>query len=137
MEVVNSGCCICLEMFGTSKQEKIVAPHCGHLVHENCLDTWLRQNQVCPQCRCAVSRRDNRRIFMTNINRNRHRQTIDMPEIGSFVVFLAKTAVSDPKKALVALFVILALLAVFGVILISLMIPLTTYLVMRWCFTNE
>jgi hypothetical protein len=48
-------CCICLE--GYSEGETICAPitkSCDHVFHEGCILEWLKTNDHCPLCRCAL-----------------------------------------------------------------------------------
>ncbi|WOG28190.1 RING finger protein [Endozoicomonas sp. 8E] len=48
-------CPICLELF--DGREVTVLDPCNHMFHENCLETWLRQNTTCPYCRTIVRER--------------------------------------------------------------------------------
>jgi len=48
-------CSICLdECPGVDRSARIVAK-CGHKFHAECLETWLKRHDQCPNCRCTVS----------------------------------------------------------------------------------
>eukprot|EP00916_Digyalum_oweni_P003758 GHVL01006698.1.p1 GENE.GHVL01006698.1~~GHVL01006698.1.p1 ORF type:complete len:314 (+),score=19.34 GHVL01006698.1:18-959(+) len=42
-------CAICTESY--VDEDKVIHLSCGHVFHENCLQTWFRINQICPICR--------------------------------------------------------------------------------------
>lgn len=46
-------CTICYAVIGDS--ERCVTTKCGHSFHYDCLNEWLRINQVCPLCRSSIS----------------------------------------------------------------------------------
>lgn len=58
-------CCICLDEFSADGESKIVTPKCGHLYHENCINSWLTNNASCPQCRHAVNRNKLQIVHLT------------------------------------------------------------------------
>lgn len=43
-------CPICLVEFVQGDEIRIL-PHCGHVFHVSCVDTWLGSNSSCPSCR--------------------------------------------------------------------------------------
>jgi hypothetical protein len=49
----NKGCTICLEPFEVNQIVKILP--CLHRYHIKCVDTWLRENAICPICKYPVS----------------------------------------------------------------------------------
>ncbi|QHN98594.1 hypothetical protein HN51_033853 [Arachis hypogaea] len=44
-------CVICLEELREGETVKMI-PHCKHVFHPNCIDTWLLTHVTCPVCRC-------------------------------------------------------------------------------------
>ncbi|PHU00346.1 putative RING-H2 finger protein ATL71 [Capsicum chinense] len=50
----SSGCSICLADFKDNDMLRLL-PHCGHLFHLMCIDTWLRLHPTCPICRDSTS----------------------------------------------------------------------------------
>ncbi|EFH48243.1 hypothetical protein ARALYDRAFT_910187 [Arabidopsis lyrata subsp. lyrata] len=44
-------CSICLEEFEDG-HDIIRIKMCRHVFHRLCIDSWLKQNQSCPNCRC-------------------------------------------------------------------------------------
>ena len=46
-------CTICLD--GYSWRQRVRTLKCGHIFHENCINTWLNQKRTCPLCRDNVS----------------------------------------------------------------------------------
>lgn len=44
------GCSICLGDYKDNDMLRLL-PHCGHLFHLMCIDTWLRIHPTCPICR--------------------------------------------------------------------------------------
>lgn len=44
-------CVICREVL----TDGMVATFCGHVFHRTCLATWLKESQVCPNCRSYCS----------------------------------------------------------------------------------
>ena len=44
-------CSICLEEFEDG-HDIIRINMCRHVFHRLCIDSWLKQNQSCPNCRC-------------------------------------------------------------------------------------
>ncbi|XP_060185516.1 RING-H2 finger protein ATL70-like [Lycium barbarum] len=46
----SSGCTICLADYKDNDMLRLL-PHCGHLFHLMCIDTWLRLHPTCPICR--------------------------------------------------------------------------------------
>lgn len=51
-ENMATDCHICLE--GVDFGAKVVLLKCGHLYHQNCIHTWLKQKRTCPICRCEL-----------------------------------------------------------------------------------
>ncbi|MED6206013.1 hypothetical protein PIB30_023082 [Stylosanthes scabra] len=45
-------CAICLEELREGETVKMI-PHCKHVFHPNCIDTWLLTHVTCPVCRCS------------------------------------------------------------------------------------
>ncbi|XP_010473193.1 PREDICTED: RING-H2 finger protein ATL57 [Camelina sativa] len=45
-------CVICLSEFEQGETVKVI-PHCGHLFHVECIDTWLSTHVTCPFCRSS------------------------------------------------------------------------------------
>ncbi|GAB4859691.1 hypothetical protein Ancab_011170 [Ancistrocladus abbreviatus] len=43
-------CAICLSEFEEKERVKVI-PSCGHVFHEECIDTWLSSHVTCPLCR--------------------------------------------------------------------------------------
>ncbi|KAH7669596.1 Zinc finger RING/FYVE/PHD-type protein [Dioscorea alata] len=50
-------CSVCLNEFQEDERLKIL-PHCFHVFHMDCIDTWLQSNSNCPVCRGGISSRD-------------------------------------------------------------------------------
>ena len=50
-------CSICLNNINTTD---FVKTNCSHIFHLSCLNTWLRINKSCPNCR----NRDMKRVFI-------------------------------------------------------------------------
>ncbi|KAG7642323.1 Zinc finger RING-type [Arabidopsis suecica] len=46
----NEDCVICLSDFEEGETVKVI-PHCGHVFHVDCVDTWLSSYVTCPLCR--------------------------------------------------------------------------------------
>ncbi|KAL3353424.1 hypothetical protein AABB24_018246 [Solanum stoloniferum] len=46
------GCSICLGDYKDNDMLRLL-PHCGHLFHLMCIDTWLRLHPTCPICRSS------------------------------------------------------------------------------------
>ena len=49
-------CPVCLESFAGS--EVRVIKECMHMIHDECLMTWLSNNRTCPVCRTSLLARD-------------------------------------------------------------------------------
>ncbi|KAJ8573470.1 hypothetical protein K7X08_009981 [Anisodus acutangulus] len=50
----DSFCAVCLnDVIGGENCRKL--PKCGHVFHEECVDTWLQCNWTCPLCRRQVT----------------------------------------------------------------------------------
>jgi len=45
-------CCICHEQY--NERKAIVKTPCGHYMHQQCLEPWLRVSRNCPMCRADV-----------------------------------------------------------------------------------
>ncbi|CAH8284683.1 unnamed protein product [Eruca vesicaria subsp. sativa] len=45
-------CVICLSEFEEGETVKVI-PHCGHVFHVDCVDTWLSSHVTCPFCRSS------------------------------------------------------------------------------------
>ena len=46
-------CHICLEKL--EKGEKIIRLRCSHILHEECMNDWIKYNNNCPVCRGNIS----------------------------------------------------------------------------------
>ncbi|EOA18037.1 hypothetical protein CARUB_v10006480mg [Capsella rubella] len=46
-------CSICLEEFEDG-HEIVSINKCRHVFHRLCIDSWLKQDQSCPNCRCFL-----------------------------------------------------------------------------------
>ena len=72
----NITCNICLENFEIGNILRIL--ECNHEFHENCIITWLKQNNTCPICRHELEsndpnyerRKNNHRENLRNLHRN-------------------------------------------------------------------
>ncbi|KAF7195006.1 putative RING finger protein C2A9.04c [Pseudocercospora fuligena] len=54
-EVLDENCPICFERLGECAEgARIVRLSCRHLGHENCLGSWLKDQDSCPKCRRRV-----------------------------------------------------------------------------------
>ena len=38
-------------LYEYKEKERVKKLRCGHLFHANCVDTWLKDNKVCPICK--------------------------------------------------------------------------------------
>ncbi|PRQ47180.1 putative transcription factor C2H2 family [Rosa chinensis] len=47
---MGSECAICLGEFAEGDEIRVL-PHCGHVFHVGCIDTWLGSHSSCPSCR--------------------------------------------------------------------------------------
>ncbi|CAH2080185.1 unnamed protein product [Thlaspi arvense] len=54
-------CSICLEEFEDG-HEIICIKKCRHVFHPLCIDSWLKQNRSCPNCRCSLNARKRKEI---------------------------------------------------------------------------
>ena len=67
-------CTICLEEIEIENKHYL---HCGHVFHCNCINKWLKNSYICPNCKqnsegnCFVSNSSNY-SFENNENRNRN-----------------------------------------------------------------
>jgi hypothetical protein len=48
-------CSICLDECPGAEGSARVVAKCGHKFHAECLETWLKRHDQCPNCRCNVS----------------------------------------------------------------------------------
>lgn len=46
-------CSICIEPLLDSGK-KIIRLHCGHMYHEECIQTWFKVKKICPLCNNSV-----------------------------------------------------------------------------------
>ena len=46
-------CTICLENF--QKLDKVINLNCLHMFHDNCIKTWLKNNNYCPICKNEIN----------------------------------------------------------------------------------
>ena len=46
-------CTICIENF--NENEKIIKLNCDHLFHKQCIQTWIKQKEMCPNCNHPLS----------------------------------------------------------------------------------
>ncbi|CAL1161137.1 unnamed protein product [Cladocopium goreaui] len=53
-------CCICLESYSGEPSKMIRKTPCGHLMHHECLKTWLEASRTCPFCRRNLAERHER-----------------------------------------------------------------------------
>ncbi|TNV75927.1 hypothetical protein FGO68_gene7702 [Halteria grandinella] len=44
-------CTICLNIM----QKEGIILGCGHIFHQDCIQKWLKRNQICPVCRQTVT----------------------------------------------------------------------------------
>jgi len=51
-EDVSQMCCICREKFADG--DDIRRLPCMHIFHKDEIDTWLKQNHICPICRIPI-----------------------------------------------------------------------------------
>ena len=49
-------CCICSESMNQSK-DQIKPTKCGHWMHTECLQTWLKTKRTCPICRTVLKQK--------------------------------------------------------------------------------
>ena len=49
-QATSENCCICWEALNEVNHVKEM-PHCKHMFHAHCIDTWLARNASCPLCR--------------------------------------------------------------------------------------
>merc|ERR1712070_17554 len=54
-------CSVCYEPVGEGTREARKLP-CGHSLHRECLDGWLKENRTCPVCRKEVSEKVRREL---------------------------------------------------------------------------
>ncbi|XP_046442204.1 E3 ubiquitin-protein ligase TRAIP-like [Daphnia pulex] len=58
-------CAVCWDPFCDS--DFVMAPRCGHLFHNKCIQQWLGTHRDCPTCRQASSIRELRRVFLDSV----------------------------------------------------------------------
>lgn len=46
-----AACIICLEPLTAEGEHRVVALKCGHLFGKSCIEVWVRQKKLCPQCK--------------------------------------------------------------------------------------
>lgn len=51
-EIKNTECTICIDDCKDSQLLRILP--CNHILHSNCVDTWLMQKKTCPSCRTPI-----------------------------------------------------------------------------------
>ncbi|XP_004365112.1 RFWD3 protein [Capsaspora owczarzaki ATCC 30864] len=51
-------CSICFESWSNSGLHRIVALKCGHLFGKNCIETWLKSAEKCPECNGRAKKAD-------------------------------------------------------------------------------
>jgi len=49
-------CCVCLQLY--DDDQPILRTLCGHLMHRECLASWLQVARTCPTCRADIERPD-------------------------------------------------------------------------------
>ena len=79
-------CTICLEPWTTSGKHQLSCLPCGHLFGRSCIDTWLRRNRVCPNCK--LSMRGKRAILIFGAPSKL--QTVDLGELATLRAELDK-----------------------------------------------
>lgn len=69
-------CSICFENIGEDDRQVCVT-RCGHLFHNDCVKTWMKQSKTssCPQCRHSLRATDLRTVFLNNVS-DRRKQDI-------------------------------------------------------------
>lgn len=50
----NASCSICLELF-EEIHELVATNFCKHIFHKSCLESWLQENETCPNCRMNLN----------------------------------------------------------------------------------
>eukprot|EP01130_Rhizamoeba_saxonica_P000070 TRINITY_DN10094_c0_g1_i1.p1 TRINITY_DN10094_c0_g1~~TRINITY_DN10094_c0_g1_i1.p1 ORF type:complete len:342 (+),score=101.31 TRINITY_DN10094_c0_g1_i1:41-1066(+) len=53
LELKHESCNICLCEWEEADSLKIL--ECGHIYHDDCIDTWLKKRKTCPTCKAEVS----------------------------------------------------------------------------------
>ena len=64
--IQNSSCSICLEDLFDSR-EQIHVPKCGHAIHVNCFQNYIKTNYKCPMCKKSLY--DINSIIEAEVNR--------------------------------------------------------------------
>lgn len=60
-------CNICFDNFHSTGPHRIVALKCGHIFGQSCINTWVKEQKNCPQCKSKTTNRDFRPIFASKI----------------------------------------------------------------------
>ena len=51
-------CCICLSSFKSEPNRFVTKLSCGHVMHKDCIEQWLKSNQqgskLCPHCKKEI-----------------------------------------------------------------------------------
>jgi len=59
---MNASCSICLDLLSGSVSSTV----CGHVFHDECLQNWLKEKKLCPQCRSSVNAPSLIKLYFTN-----------------------------------------------------------------------
>ncbi|CAK9176932.1 unnamed protein product [Ilex paraguariensis] len=65
----NTICTICQSEYEVGEIVRVM-PHCRHIFHPSCVDTWLKQKASCPNCRAATA------LSATASQQPRHESTL-------------------------------------------------------------
>lgn len=66
-KIMDFGCIICHELFGSTSGPHVVTP-CGHAFHNSCITPWIRDTRTCPSCRSFLRTGDLIRVYFANVS---------------------------------------------------------------------